>query len=144
MASSDVLLTGPGRDLHPRDVLARTDKSIELVAQQVETACMIGRKEWWRNVLEGVDWLAYLVQHRVDVTALEEDLRKGFGLIPEVTFRRLKLNQQGRVFSLEINLLYQGIPLIGTLFVDPAALKLGDNKAFAFTYFVKPFPTGLG
>ena len=76
MPSSDVLLTGKDRDLRSRDTIERTDQTVDLLTQQLDTALSIGLGEWWRNAREGVDWLGYLTERRVNTDALIEDLRE--------------------------------------------------------------------
>jgi hypothetical protein len=136
MASTDVLCTGEGGDLVLTDVVVRTDQSIALVMQQLEIALLTGRGEYLLDSRQGINWLGFLTARRVDTRALSAEIREAVGIIPEVSVVDVQVATQGQVFTIGLDLRYNRTRVAVQLLIDPAAMPLGNDRAFAFSYFV--------
>lgn len=82
--SSDVLMTGPNRDLLPTDLITDTENRLDLVVQQMDTVVHIGEGEWPIDIREGIDWLGYFTDRDVNVNALAAEVRREFESLPNV------------------------------------------------------------
>ena len=68
--SADVLCTGDNRDLLPSDLISDTEVSQQLILQQADTILSIAEGEWPTNILLGIDWIGYLTDRGINVSAL--------------------------------------------------------------------------
>lgn len=133
--SGDVLLTGEGRDLLPTDRIVDTEQGadgINLSAQQMDTVVHIAEGEWLIDIREGIDWIGYLTDRRVNVQALVQEVKREFETVPGVTIS----SAAGEHINREILLAFEGFvrqtPFrLTVLGQQNTSETLGDDRALA-------------
>lgn len=129
----DALCTGTDSDLLFTDGVAEPATSMALAAQQIENALNIARGEWIVDATAGVDWMRYLTEKLPSLTQIRQDILRALEDAP-VTVDTIEVTHTGRTLSVVLTLRRGGDTFIGTLAVDPARDKLGNNGYMAAFY----------
>ena len=100
--SADVLCTGDNRDLLPSDLISDTEVSQQLILQQADTILSIAEGEWPTNILLGIDWIGYLTDRGINVSALAQEVARTLEEIPNILVQEAYGEQAGRVLTIYV------------------------------------------
>lgn len=130
--SADVFMTGTDGDLVPSDLIADTENSTELIAQQVDTNLHISEGEWPVDILSGIDWIGYFTERRVNMQALTSDVKRNMEEIPNVLVTAISGQQIQRTVQLSIEGLMSQVPFQVNIVTDTTSYAgLGDDGILA-------------
>ena len=131
--SADVLMTGAGRDLLPTDRVTDTEVSPDLVMQQVDSILHVGEGEWVIDVFDGIDWNGFFTAKRVNLPALQEEIRRELEKIPNIKVSGITGSQLGRVVSIRVEGILSQRPFRLTVSGQESTVqeRTGDGAALA-------------
>jgi hypothetical protein len=132
--SCDVLFTGPDDDLTFTDELVDSLSNMAVSAQQIESALLISRREWFIDATRGIDWLAILTSKDATIDSMRRDIQDALTDVPDVNINSVEVSREGRAFSAVIRASQRGRQFIGTLALDPSRDRMGDNALLASFY----------